>query len=497
MSVGIRHVWVIQLPVAGVKKASVLFSRKFPNVEKRARLTNGGAYIPIPPASHMLQLLVQEISQTYNATQFIPSRDRCDLPIQKPVHRIFTEGGVLWPVLAIEKNGLLLCCMPLAEGSDDISDNASIPVINIPSIPLGFSLLETLAEYLKVTKHEMPNRLLELPAFINEVAPFGLVRDGSVDNVIARLANKPCTVTKSHKVAAWRSVSYKGKASLQVCVTEYINASQCAQETWQDISQVYGEVTCKAEFEGAGVDITLNIVNQGDGLNVPLDMLTVHPCVERADWQDHDVANGSSHSTSRRVRFSPPLEHFTLCNYTVKRLLELPIFGVYHLKLDDAKASITVQLKLNDQIKNNFELCELHIPFYTRAQITSVDGTPTQGSVSLSTSKKVLVWNIGQKFTSKDQQASLAASVTFANSDQGLPAPSVEDAFCRGNNSYAQLNFKIQDFTMSGCCIDPKSIQVSPSAKYKLVLNREYISVDYKIWNSGGEALTTQAISEG
>lgn len=46
-----------------------------------------------------------------------------------------------------------------------------------------------------------------------------------------------------------------------------------------------------------------------------------------------DVANGSSHSTSRRVRFSPPLEHFTLCNYTVKRLLELPIFGVYHLKV--------------------------------------------------------------------------------------------------------------------------------------------------------------------
>ncbi|CAG5134532.1 unnamed protein product [Candidula unifasciata] len=496
MSVAIRHVWIIQLPITGVKKATILFSRKFPSVEKRSKLTHGEAYIPVPQASDMLQLLVQEISQTYNATQFIPSRDRCDLPIQKPVHRIFTDGGVLWPVVAIEKNGLLLCCMPLVEGTDHITDNASIPVINIPSIPLGVSLLETLAEYLKVSKLEMPNRLLELPSFINEVAPFGLVRDGSVDNLCARLANKPCMVTKSHKVAAWRSAGYKGKSSLQVCVTEYINASQCAQETWQDISQVYGEVTCKAEFEGAGVNITLNIANQGDGLSIPLDMLTVHPCMERADWQDHDLANATSHSASRRVRFSPPLEHFTLCTYTVKRLLELPIFGVYHLKLDDTKASITVQLKLNDQIKNNFEVCELHIPFYTRDKISNVDGTPTQGSVSLSSSKKVLIWNIGQKFTSKDQQASLAATVTFASADQGLPAPSVEDAFCRGNNSYAQLNFKIQDFTMSGCWIDPKSIQVSPSTKFKLQLNREYLSVDYKIWNSGGEALTTQAVHE-
>ncbi|KAH9509247.1 AP-5 complex subunit mu-1 [Bulinus truncatus] len=487
MNFGIRYIWIIKVQ-PGLNKSTVIYTRKFPTVEKKASLLSGNN--PVPDISHLHPLLVQEISQTHNVSQFISSRDRCDLAIQKPVYQIKTENGVIWPVVALEKANILFCCLPLVEKSTaDPQDITRTPIINIPSISLGFALMDVLSEFLKVPSQELPNKVQDLTAFINEAAPFGILRDVSVDNIISKLSNKPINLSKTQKLPAWRSSSFKGRPTLQLIVSEHVSASQCAQETWHDSSAVFGDITCRAEFEGGTTDITVSLCHQGDGMNTPLDLLIVHPCVQKADWQDldspHDVR-----MAPRRIRFSPPMESFTLCHYTVKRLLELPVFGVYHMKPEETKASINVQLKLNDRIKNSFEFCELRIPFYTRAQIQNFDGTPTQGSVSLSSNKKELVWNIGQRFTSKDQQAILAATVTFSGAEQGLPAPTVEDAFCRGNNSYAQLSFRIADFTHSGCNIDMKSIQVLPATKFKLTLTREYSTVDYKIWNSVGEALS-------
>ncbi|XP_059178156.1 AP-5 complex subunit mu-1-like isoform X2 [Physella acuta] len=489
MSIAVRHLWIIKLST-GSKNPHILFSRSFPTVEKKAALTYGKAYVPIPSNNNLLPLLVQELALVY-ASQFTPSRDQCDLQFQKPVHQLTTEQGVLWPVVAAEKAGLLYCCLPLVEENVlDVDDVTKTPLVNVPAIAVGFAFIGALAEFLKVPSQELASRLQELPVFVNEAAPFGQLRDTSTENICARIFNKPYSVSKSLKLPAWRSSSYKGKPSLQLSIHEHINASQCAQEIWHDHSQVFGSVVCRAEFEGPGADITLNLSQQGDGFNVPLDMLLVHPCVQRSDWQDLE-SNSDPRTTPRRIKFSPPVEQFTLCHYTVRRLVELPVFGVYHLKQEETKASLTVQLKLNDQIKNNFEFCELRIPFYTRSTIQSLEATPTQGAVTVSSNKREVVWNIGQKFTSKDQQALLAATVAFSGPDQGLPAPTVEDAFCRGHNSYAQLQFKIEDFTHSGCSIDNKSVQVSPSSKYKLTISRDYTSIDYKIWNSSGEALTT------
>ena len=59
------------------------------------------------------------------------------------------------------------------------------------------------------------------------------------------------------------------------------------------MSSVYGQVTCRPEVEAGVTDVTLNLThaavpqNQGEaGVRTPLDGLTVHPCVLRADWQD-------------------------------------------------------------------------------------------------------------------------------------------------------------------------------------------------------------------
>ena len=54
----------------------------------------------------------------------------------------------------------------------------------------------------------------------------------------------------------------------------------------------------------------------------------------------------------------------------------------------------------------------------------------------------MLLCVLGQKLMSKDQQAQLSANLTFTGSDQAMPAPTAEDAFCRGNNSYAQVRFE-------------------------------------------------------
>lgn len=102
---------------------------------------------------------------------------------------------------------------------------------------------------------------------------------------------------------------------------------------------------------------------------------------------------------------------------------------------------------------------------------------------------------LGQKFP-KSLNANLEATVVFT--DAKSPS-SFDDPFCTDQNTYAQVKtcilylsifheiiylnhfsifnhyilcwqlfFKIPDFTHSGCCIDSKSIQVSPSTKFKL-----------------------------
>lgn len=494
MSQAARHVWIIKLPSGPNKAAVVIFHRKYPTVEKRARLSHGKHYTPVPPASQLLPLLLQKIDRSYTGSQFIPVRDRCDLPIQRPVYKIPVENGFLWPLVAIQKDGLLLCCLPLVEEPVIVEEYSPIKQM---SVSLGFALLCSLSDFLQVPVQEFSARVSELTCYLNEAAPFGQLRDVSAENTCARLADKPCTLSKGNKLPAWKSSSTKGKPSLHLCVSEYISASQCAQETWQDVSSVYGQVICRPEVEAGVTDVTLNLThaatpqNQEEaGMRTPLDGLTLHPCVLRADWQDMDDETGPEPRVApRRIRFCPPTENFTLCHYTVSKLTELPIFGVYHMNPEETSATISVQLKLNYSIKNQFDHCELRIPFYTRSPIASIDSSVSQGSVSISSNKRELLWNIGQKLMSRDQQAQLSATVTFSGSEQAMPAPTAEDAFCRGNNSYAQLNFKIPDFTHSTICVDPKSVQVSPSTKVKLNLSREYMSVDYKIWNSGGQAL--------
>ena len=50
-----------------------------------------------------------------------------------------------------------------------------------------------------------------------------------------------------------------------------------------DVMEVYGSVLCRAELEGVSADIILSIGHAQDSPSIPLDQLTVHPCVLSAD----------------------------------------------------------------------------------------------------------------------------------------------------------------------------------------------------------------------
>ena len=58
---------------------------------------------------------------------------------------------------------------------------------------------------------------------------------------------------------------------------------QCDQEEMGDAMEVFGSVLCRAELEGVSADIILNVGHAPDSPSIPLDQLTIHPCVLSAD----------------------------------------------------------------------------------------------------------------------------------------------------------------------------------------------------------------------
>ena len=58
---------------------------------------------------------------------------------------------------------------------------------------------------------------------------------------------------------------------------------QYDRENIEDVWDVYGTVSCKAELEGTMPEITLTISQVSEGEVTPLDHLLTHPCVQSAD----------------------------------------------------------------------------------------------------------------------------------------------------------------------------------------------------------------------
>lgn len=481
----IRALWIVPIvrqSTADLLQDNIIFTRYFPLIEKKVRSANGEAYISLPSPTEFSNVLLFELGFK-DEEKFIQSRDTCQKVERKPVFEVTTPAGTVWPVVVVEQRGLLFCCLPL------VPDNLTTSrpdLIQIPGVSLGFSLLCGLTDFLRqCPPSEVAQRSGDLHLYLNTAAPFGRISDVNCDTVMAKMYNKPSYLPRAQKQPSWKPVLHKGKNILYLALTENIRAIQFNKENTADTFDLYGSVSCKSDLEVALSDVTINLSYNSPESAIPMDNLLIHPCVQSADCSM--LQRGETKAAPRRIRFTPPTEMFTLCHYTASGLKGPPIKAMYDMKMTDNRASLTIQLTLSDKVKNAFEYCEMQIPFHNRGIISSQDSSVSQGNTLISPDKKILVWNIGQKFP-KSLNANLEATVVFT--DAKSPS-SFDDPFCTDQNAYAQLFFKIPDFTHSGCCIDSKSIQVSPSTKFKLNTVHEYLSAEYKVWNCNGDVLSS------
>ncbi|KAF7201867.1 AP-5 complex subunit mu-1 [Nothobranchius furzeri] len=479
---GLRVLWIISHE--GGENASIRFSRRFPTVEHRARSLSGSSYVAVPEDSLILQPLLTELGISSSNKSYVAQRDDCIYRPRSPALELRLDGEkTLWPVLNISQGSLILACLPLV----DVPSETRPPLSSLLSVSQGLTLLAGLQTFLlgsggKPYGDGLISRLEMLPSALLQVCPLGTPLDVPLVGVPTTPAVPIPAGTQ--KQPAWKTGLHRGRAMVNVAVTETVRSMQYGNQSRQDLWDVYGTVTCKCEVEGVlpNVTVTLSLPPNGS----PLQDILVHPCVTSLDSSiltssSVDNLDGSAFSGPYKFPFSPPLEPFRLCSYT-SQVPVPPILGLYQLKEEDNQLRLTASLKLHETVKNNFEYCEAHLPLFNRNQMGGADVKVSFGQVDVSKEKNLLVWALGQKFP-KSREVSLEAKINFSGQS---PGPC--DPLCTGLTAYIKLHFKVPDMTLSGCSVDQHSVQVYSSSKPRIATSRELLCKEYYIWNSTGAA---------
>ncbi|XP_008281517.1 AP-5 complex subunit mu-1 [Stegastes partitus] len=480
----IRALWIISQEKG--ENVSIRFSRRFSTVEHRAKSLAGSSYVAVPEESTVLQLLLTELGLSDPDKAYVALRDDCLHRPRSPALELRVDGpgkGILWPMLAISQGPLILACLPLV----DVPPEPRPPLASLLSVSQGLTLLAGLQTFLlgsgsKPDGEGLVSRLAMLPSVLLQVCPLGTPLD-------VPLLGPPATPTLpasagNQKQPAWKTGLHRGRAVVNVALTETVRSMQYGNRSRQDLWDVFGTVTCKCEVEGVlpNVMVTLSLPPNGS----PLQDILVHPCVTSLDSSiltasSVDNCDGSAFSGPYKFPFSPPLEPFRLCSYT-SQVPVPPILGSYQLREEENQVHVSVTLKLHESVKNSFEYCEAHLPFFNRDQMGVAEVKVSYGQLDVSKEKNLLVWVLGQKFP-KSLEVTMEGKISFSGPTKG-PA----DPLCTGLTAYIKLYFKVPDMTLSGCCVDQHSVQVYSSAKPRIATSRELTSKDYFIWNSTGTA---------
>ncbi|KAK1158743.1 AP-5 complex subunit mu-1-like isoform X1 [Acipenser oxyrinchus oxyrinchus] len=481
----IRALWIISHEKG--ESGKVRFSRRYPTVESRASRLGRGSYVPVPEDSALLRPLLTDLGLTDPEKPFVEARDGCSRLHRTAALELVLEGrqgagAALWPVLAIPQGGLILACLPLVEAPP----GPRPPLPSLASVSQGFSLLAGLQAFLSGSgagKAEVESRLALLPAALMQACPLGTPLE--TPQLCQPLPPPTVSLAGSQKQPAWKPGVHRGRALVSVAVSEQVRSMQYGNRARTDLWDVYGTVTCKCDLEGVlpTVTVTLSLPPNGS----PLQDILAHPCISSLDSSlltasSVDESDGSAFSGPYKFPFSPPLEPFHLCFYT-SQVPVPPILGSYQLREEGSQLKITVNLKLHESVRNGFEYCEAHLPFFNRGQFTNTDLRVTSGQLEVAREKSLLVWVLGQKFP-KSREVSLGGSVSFSGAGSLGPV----DPLCTELTAYIKLYFRIPDVTLSGCSVDQHSVQVYSSVKPRITTSRELISSEYYIWNSTGEA---------
>lgn len=481
-----RAVWLISHEPGTPLGGTVRFSRRYPTVEKRAKVFNGASFVPIPEDGPFLKALLFELRLLDDNKDFMERRDSCSHINKTSVYGLPVGSEELWPVVAFLKNGMIYACAPLVE--QVLSPRPAL--ISISGISQGFELLFGMQDFLysgQKSETELNTKLNQLSDLLLQCCPFGTLLDANLQSSLDGI--NFTSVIQSQKQPAWKTGTYKGKPQVSISITEKVKSMQYDKQDVADTWQVVGTVTCKCDLEGIMPNVTISLSLPTNGS--PLQDILVHPCVTSLDSviltaSSIDAVDDSAFSGPYKFPFTPPLESFNLCYYT-SQVPVPPILGFYQMKEEDTQLKIAINLKLHESVKNNFEFCEVHIPFYNRGPITHVEYKVSFGQLEVFREKSLLIWNIGQKFP-KSMEISLSGTVTFGTKSHGKQP---FDQICIGSTAYLKLHFKILDYTLTGCYADQHSVQVFASGRPKIVTHRKLISSDYYIWNSKAPAPVT------
>ncbi|XP_057714535.1 AP-5 complex subunit mu-1 [Corythoichthys intestinalis] len=478
-----RALWIITHEKG--ENATVRFSRRFATVEHRAKRLGGSLYVAVPEDSSVLRLLLTELGLSDPHKPFVLLRDDCRRCPKTPAYELRVGPGqeTLWPVVVITHGPVIVACLGLV----DVPLEPRPPMANLLCVSQGITFLIGLQNFLvgsggKLDNEVMASRLAMLPSVLLQVCPLGTPLD--VPSVRVPATSSVSAPAGSQKHPAWKTGFHRGRAVVNAALTETVRSMQYGDPSKQDTWDVYGTVMCKCEVEGVLPDVTLTLTLPPNGS--PLQDILVHHCVTSLDSSiltacSVDNYDGSSFSGPYKFPFTPPLEPFRLCGYT-SQVPVPPILGSYQLKEEDKLLLVSATLKLHESVKNSFEYCEAHLPFFNRPQMTFVDVKVSSGHVDVSKEKNLLAWVLGQKFP-KSREVTMEGRISFSG-----PAAGPTDPVCTELTAYIKLYFKVPDTTLSGCCVDQNSVQVYSSTKPKITTSRELKSKDYYIWNSTSPA---------
>lgn len=88
--------------------------RRYPTVEKRAKVFNGASYVPVPEdGPSWKHCFWTEIVGWREG--LLESRDSCSHINKTSIYGLRVGSEELWPVVAFLKNGMIYACVPLVE----------------------------------------------------------------------------------------------------------------------------------------------------------------------------------------------------------------------------------------------------------------------------------------------------------------------------------------------------------------------------------------------
>lgn len=220
-------------------------------MEHRAKTLAGSFYIAVPEENTFLQLLLTELGLSDSDKSYVPVRDDCLHCKRSPALELRVDGpakGTLWPVLAISQGPLILACLPLV----DAPAEPRPPLTSLLSVSQGLTLLAGLQTFLlgstgKPDSEGLASRVAMLPSILMQICPLGSPLDVPL---VGTPATPPVPFPAGNqKQPAWKTGLHRGRAVVNIALTETVRSMQYGNRNRQDVWDVYGTVTCKVSVQ--------------------------------------------------------------------------------------------------------------------------------------------------------------------------------------------------------------------------------------------------------